>query len=388
MNILYVHRTQAGGVEGVHIGEIVKAMRHRGHTVHIVSPVGEQLGDVAGGATTAGWRQRCYRFVTRSMPELVFELLELVYNLKAARDIRRRFMATDVDAIFERYAIFGLAGARIARQWRKPFYLEINYTAQSPLVRRRARLLKPLARMLDRRLFRQADGLFAVSTYLKDHLIRDYGVAPDRIAVLPNAADPVVFDPAKIRPAAASAGGRLIGFVGGFYPWHGLPLLVQAFARLAPEFPEARLLLIGDGPMRPEIEQAVRAAALDGRVMLPGQLPHAELPGWLAGFHVGVMPDSNVYGSPMKIFEYMAMGKPVVVPDYGPLRDAVTDGQEGFIFRPGDVDHLAACLARLLRDDELYQRMARQARRRIEERHNWVCNADTILKTMANEVSR
>lgn len=385
MNLLYLHRTQAQGVEGVHIGEIVKAMRRLGHTVRIVSPVGDRFGDeaAAGAAKPTGMR-KLYGFVTRHLPEVAFELLELAYNLKAVRDIRRHARPDDVDAIFERYAIFGLAGAYVARRWGKPLYLEINYTSQSALVRRRSRLLQPLARALDRRLFRQAAGLFAVSSYLKDHLVRDFGVPADKVYVLPNAADPDVFDPARI--AAAPADGRLIGFVGGFYRWHGLPLLLEAFTRIAPDFADARLLLIGDGPMRSEIERRVASNGLRERVLLPGRMPHAALPAQMASFHVGVMPDSNDYGSPMKIFEYMAMGKPVVVPDYGPLRDCVSDGEEGFIFRPGDAADLARCLARLLDDAALYRRMAERARRRVLERHNWRRNAETILQTMTTRV--
>lgn len=384
MKILYLHRTQAQGVEGVHVGEIVKAMRQLGHGVHIISPVGERLPDEMekGAAPGASWKKRLFRLITRYLPEPVFELLELLYNLQALRQIRVAVTPPDVEAIFERYAIFGLAGAHIARSWNKPLYLEINYTSQSPLVRRRSQIFKSLARSLDRRLFRRAAGFFAVSTYLKDHLIRDYGVPPEKIHVLPNAADPAVFDPARVKPAAGVPDGRWIGFVGGFYPWHGLELLLNAFQRIAPEFPDARLLLIGDGPMRAEIERRVVAHGLSARVLLPGRVAHAQLPGYLARFHIGVMPDSNVYGSPMKIFEYMAMAKPVVVPDYGPLRDVVTDAREGLIFRPGDADDMARCFRSLLRDDALYGSMAQRARACVLARHNWLSNARAILQAM------
>jgi len=384
LKLLYLHRTQAEGVEGIHIGEIVKAMRRLGHQVEVVSPVGDRFGDPATtAAAPRGWTRRLLRLVARHLPEPFFELLELAYTLVAIQQIRRRFSPADVDAIYERYAIFALAGAHVARAWRKPLYLEINYTSRSALVRRRSAVLKPLAHALDRRVFRRATGFFPVSSNLRAHLIDDYGVAPERIRVVPNAADPDVFDPARVAPAAGV--GRAIGFVGGFYPWHGLDLLLAAFRQIAPEFPDAYLLLVGDGPMRATIERLALAHGLDGRVLLPGRVPHRELPDCLARFHIGVMPDSNPYGSPMKVFEYMAMAKPVVAPDYGPLRDALADGEEGLLFRPGDAGDLARCLRALLSDGARYERMARLARSRVLATRNWEANARVILQTMSTE---
>jgi glycosyltransferase involved in cell wall biosynthesis len=81
----------------------------------------------------------------------------------------------------------------------------------------------------------------------------------------------------------------------------------------------------------------------------------------------------------MKIFEYMSMGKPVVVPDYPPLRDVVSDGEEGCIFRARNVQEMADCLEMLLTDMTAYRRMAEQARRKIVSKHNWLDNAKAIL---------
>lgn len=378
MHILYLHRTQGQGVEGVHVGEIVESFRRLGHRVSLVSPAGEQLAQGTGPAGQPSRRQRLFRAISRHVPELIFECLELAYNLQALHQAKARFGPDDVDMIFERYAIFGVAGALLARQWNKPLLVEVNYTSRSPLVRHRSALLKPLARYLDRRLFARAAGLAAVSSRLKDQLVEDYGVPPEKVIVLPNAADPEVFDPARIAPRPLPE-GKTVGFVGGFYPWHGLDLLVSAMQRVMAQVQAARLVLIGDGPMLPVIRERVRAAGLEERVLFTGRVPHGELPAYIAAFHVGVMPDSNDYGSPMKIFEYMAMGKPVVVPDYPPLLDVVRDGREGRIFRARDVQQLAQCLTTLLSDDDAYRRMSREARRRIEGVHNWRANACAIL---------
>lgn len=394
MNILYLHRTQGAGVEGVHIWEIVRGLRAEGHSVRVLSPAGEvtdprESAHCPGGAAPAAasgvgsGRTGLLGRISRHLPELVFELSEIAYNVVALARMSGGFAAVPLDLVFERYAIFSVAGALYARGRGCRWLLEVNYTARSPLVRRRSALLKPLAVRIDRWLFRRADGLVAVSSPLRDELVEVYGVAPERIVVLPNAADPDRFSPQV--PAVERingrtlAGRRVIGFVGGFYPWHGLPLLVEAFARLVDRFDDLLLLLIGDGPERTAVERLVAERGLTDRVILTGKVDHEWLPAHLATFHVGVMPDSNAYGSPMKIFEYMAMARPVVVPDYAPLLDAVTDGVEGRVFRRGDVDSLTEALAGILADGDTHRRMGAAARAAVVGVHNWRANARAVL---------
>jgi len=382
MKILYLHRTQAKGVEGVHIGEIVKAWRRLDHTVEILSPVGAQLGDApaAAGSSPTGIKQKLFKFVSSRLPEFFFELAELAYNLIALNQARA-LGKPNVEFIFERFAIFAIAGAYLSKRWNVPFVVEINYTSRSHLVRERSGLLKPLAYRLDRYIFSRATGLVAVSTRLKEHLMADYGIEGNRIIVLPNAADPDVFDPEKVaKPSAyADLQGKIIGFVGGFYPWHGLDLLLQAFELMAARVPDSKLMLIGDGPMLPAIREQSEKLGLASRVILTGRIGHKELPGYIRLFDIGVMPDSNDYGSPMKIFEYMSLRKPVVVPDYGPLLDAIENGKEGRIFKARDVQQMADCLTMMLTDQAAYDRMSEQARNKILSKHNWLNNGKAIL---------
>jgi glycosyltransferase involved in cell wall biosynthesis len=384
MRILYLHRTQARGVEGVHIAEVVKALRRLQHDVEIVSPVGERLeGAGARGESSLARMEFLYRLVSRRLPEVAFEFAELAQNAQALRQVRQRGLSgANVDMIFERYAHFGAVGAHLARRWSRPLVVEVNYLSGSPLVRRRSAILRPLARRIEGLVFGRAAGLAAVSSKLKADLTTTHGLSAHKVVVLPNAADPEVFDPAQVLPTAElpSSQNRRIGFVGGFYPWHGLDLLIDAFGRVAPRLADVELVLVGDGPMMPAIRHTIDERGLGRRVVLPGRVAHHALPGYIAAFHVGVVPDSNDYGSPMKVFEYMAMGKPVLVPDLPPLLDVVTDGQQGRVFRAGDIEHMATSLETLmLQDSDSYAHMSERARSAVVTKHNWLANAQAIL---------
>ncbi len=386
MNILYLHRTQGGGVEGVHIWGIIDGLTALGHEVNVVSPVGgDRQSDQPAVASEQrpSFKSRLFKVISQYSPSAVFELAEIAYNAIAIANVRSASRGKSYGAIYERYAIFAVAGALYSRIWKVPLIIEVNYTAKTALVRKRSALLMPLAKWVDKLIFCQATTLIAVSSHLKAHLINDYGMSEEKILVVPNAAYPDKFSPdipaiAEVK-GTSLAGKKVVGFVGGFYPWHGLDLLVNAFAKVVENNPETMLLLIGDGPEREKIEVQVERLGLLANVIFAGKVNHAELPHYMSAFTIGVMPDSNDYGSPMKIFEYMSMCKPVVGPDYGPLLDAIEDGKQGLIFNKKDVASLEKCLSKLLSSDELTHQMGVAARQHVVETHNWFNNAKVSL---------
>jgi glycosyltransferase involved in cell wall biosynthesis len=115
------------------------------------------------------------------------------------------------------------------------------------------------------------------------------------------------------------------------------------------------------------------------RVTFTGKIAHAAVPEHVATMDIGVMPESNLFGSPMKIFEYMAMGVAPVGPRYVPLEEAIDDGENGLIFDPRSVDDLARCLRTLAGDAEYRRRLGRAAREQVLAKHLWVHNAQAVL---------
>ncbi len=368
----------------MHIWGIATGLKNLGHDVTVVSPAGAHTAQpLRAESQAAGSRRPLFAFISQHIPEIAFELAEIAYNFFAWRGLKKSAADQPVDFLYERYAIFAVAGALFARRRRIPLLLEVNYTSMSPLVRKRSRLLLPLARRVDAWLFRRASAIVVVSSRLRDQLVTDYGVPQDKILVMPNAADPQTFHPA-ITPVTSIGGvalaqKKIVGFVGSFTPWHGLPLFLEAFKIVANNHPDALAVLVGDGPQRSEIERKAADYGLAKRVLFTGAIGHAQLMHYVAAFSLGVMPDSNDYGSPMKIFEYMALGKPVVVPDYGPLLDAVTEGKEGKIFRRKDAHALAKCIDEYFADPAALALAGRNARTSVETRYNWQANAERSL---------
>jgi glycosyltransferase involved in cell wall biosynthesis len=294
--------------------------------------------------------------------------------------------------IYERYALYNAAGVLAGKLLGVPVVLEINDTVEMDRTRQGKQLaMRPLARLFENAIFRGATGLVPVSGYLKDHLV-SRGLPAERIRVTPNAVDAAWFDPERftgqsVRERYGLKDTVVVGFTGSFTKWHGLDLLVGAFALVARDVPQLRLLLVGDGPKRPEAEALVRELGLEERVVLTGRVPHAEIPEHVAAMDIGVMPQSNPFGSPMKVFEYQALARPVVAPRFQPLEEAMEPDVTGILFEPGSEAGLAAALRALAQSPDRRRAMGTAGRQKVLARHLWVHNA-AIVDALASAAMR
>jgi glycosyltransferase involved in cell wall biosynthesis len=182
----------------------------------------------------------------------------------------------------------------------------------------------------------------------------------------------------------------VIAFVGSLKPWHGVERLLEAHERLLAAEPSAHLLMIGAGPMLPDVEAAAQSLGPE-HVTVAGEIPHSDIPTWLRHADVGVAPYpdlSGFYFSPLKVTEYMAAGLPVVASRVGQLRELVQHQVTGLLVAPGDVDELSRSLLRLARNPELCRRMGRRARSRAESHHSWdrvVGQIEEVLEKLARK---
>lgn len=371
-NLLYIHRTQGNGVEAVHINGIADNCQELGYNVSFLSPAGkEKPGKAQASAKqTQEQKQSFAQWLSAHMPEFLFECVEIFYNIVA---FFRGRQYESIDIIYERYAIFSVVGILLGKHFNCPVALEVNYTSLSPLVRARTSFLKPLAKRFDQWIFKRATAIIAVSGTLKAQLINDFGIDADKITVIANAADPKLFTVAEKKTAPEC----VIGFVGGFYPWHGLSLLVDAVKILIEREQKVKCLLIGDGPELDAIKSKVQSYNLEEFFSFPGRIPHAELTSYVAEFDIGVMPDSNDYGSPMKLFEYMAAGIPFVASDYPPIVE-ICHGQ-GLVFEKNNVDSFVEALFEYTNSFEKRSKAGTCGRNLVLEQFNWKNNAQRTI---------
>jgi len=289
------------------------------------------------------------------------------------------------DLVYERYSLWSFAAMEHAATAGVPGLLEVN----APLIEEQAtyRGLRDAggADRVAARAFRAASVLLAVSAEVAAWLERR-GVARARVHVIPNGVDTERFRP-DVRPAAPGRPGSFtVGFVGSMKPWHGLDVLVEAFARLHGRAPDARLLLVGDGPARAAVCADLSARGLAGVVHCTEAVAPLEVPGLLTSVDVAVAPYSHASGfyfSPLKVYEYMAAGRAVVASRVGQLEAVIRHDVNGLQCPPADAAALAAALERLRCEPAVRARLGRAARATVLRKHAWDAVAARALELAA-----
>lgn len=281
------------------------------------------------------------------------------------------------DLVYERHSLFSYSAMEYARSAGVRGLLEVNAPLIEEQSQYRTLVDREGAERAARRAFNAASILIAVSEELAAYLAR-LPEAQGRVRVVANGVDPDRFRPAAVADASRPR-PFTVGFVGSLKAWHGLPILVEAFARLKTRVEDARLLIVGDGPERDRLETALRDRRVLNAAHFTGSVSHDEVPTLLGSIDAAVAPYprlSNFYFSPLKIYEYMAAGLAVVASRTGQVARLINDGVSGLLYDPGDVNGLLDALDRLQRDPQLRLRLGMSARDAIVRAHTW----DSVVK--------
>lgn len=380
LRILYValDQTVPGTLGGsVHVQAVAEGLAALGHDVHVATTPGGAwpAGAVKWHALTPPFGRAQLRFLRRGA----------VTHL--ARDIRP-------DLVVERYYNFGGEGVLAAERLGVPAVLEVNapiidYPGSAKAQLDRALLVRPMERWRER--FCRATALFVTPSaeilpaWVDRSRVLEIEWGADVTQFRPDAQGPPPFEPVPVR--------ILCVFAGAFRSWHGATHLSAALARLhAAGDTRFAGIFIGDGPERALAESQARGVPA---IQFTGAVPHAQLPAALASAHIGVAPFDPIkhaplqlgfYWSPLKIFEYMASGLPVVAPSLPRLQKLVEHGREGWLYDPADPLGLDRALVALA-DREVRARMGAAARARCVSDFSWEAHCRALDRRFRQLVS-
>jgi glycosyltransferase involved in cell wall biosynthesis/SAM-dependent methyltransferase len=299
--------------------------------------------------------------------------------------------------IYQRCEVDHLGGLLLARSFGVPFVLEYN-GSELWVTRNWGHGRIPhqaLSTRIEQANLLGADLVVVVSEPLREELLQR-GVEDRRILVNPNGVDPARFRPdldgSGVRRALGLEGKLVVGFIGTFGVWHGAEVLAEAWSRLMAREPalsrDARLLFIGAGSRLEATREAIQRGGAAGSVVFTGLVPQAQGPSYLAACDVLVAPHvpnadgSRFFGSPTKLFEYMAMGRGIVSTSLDQLGVVLEHDRTAWLVPPGDVEALAGGILRLARDPTLRARLGAAAREAAVERHTWRAHTARIVEAL------
>jgi PEP-CTERM/exosortase A-associated glycosyltransferase len=225
---------------------------------------------------------------------------------------------------------------------------------------------------------RRAAQVAVLCNGLRDDLIQR-GIPPEKLTVVFNGINPEEFRPRDPDVEFASAHGitgkNVLGFIGSFYRYEGLDLLVKAMQKIKTTRNDVVLLLVGGGETESELRQQIERLGLQGCVILPGRIAHEKIPGVYSLMNVLVYPRYSMrlteLVTPLKPLEAMAMGRPLIASDIGGHRELIRDGFTGLLFKAGDVGSLTETIGHLLDDATLRSRLSVQGSDCVRQHHTW-----------------
>jgi len=281
------------------------------------------------------------------------------------------------------------AGAWLKRRHNLPMLLEVN----APLFDERDEVdgiaLKRLARWSERYAWKAADYALPVTSVLAG-ILRRAGVPDQRIVVIPNGIDPANFLETRTRDEAKRAlgleGKLVLGFTGFVRDWHRLDNVIDLMSSIGDEL-GTHLVVVGDGPARAALEAQAAAAGLASRVNFTGLIERDQVANYVAAFDIALQPAVRAYASPLKLFEYMALGCAIVAPDTLNIRDVLVDGVDACLFDENVDGAFGEAVTLLCRDTALREKLAQGAKRTVvEDDYTWAHNARRI-ETMMRELT-
>jgi glycosyltransferase involved in cell wall biosynthesis len=380
--------------QAMHIRSLVEALKADGHEVTIVSPPGVNPLKSAGmmpflrKADRATGFQRIWKYISCECPQFIFEAFELLYNLFLPFRLLPALWRQPDAVLYERHAYFMFMGVLLGKWLKRPVIIEVNELAG--FTRVRGLIMERLARRVDAWVFRWASHIICVSRVLADEVQRR-GAKAERVHDLPNAIDVDRFRGSglgqSVRARLGIEESLVVGHVGLFHRWDRLDMLIEVVRTLRDRHPKIKVLLVGDGPEMQHLKQTAFRLGMEREVIFSGPVPRDDVPAYIDAMDICVLPDSNAFGSPIALFEFMAMGKPCVVPDIGPMRDVVEDGATGIVFPHGDQDALGKALLGLIEDPALRNQIGARAKQTVFERHTWAANARFVVQLALGESS-
>ena len=390
----------------LHVNAVIRGLRKRGHHVSMVAI---QHNKIQWSEDLQNWYPTKFGF-SKSTPFRIVESMVRGVQSRLRLPFWRLFDSyrfsdacvssfSDYHILYERESTISYGGLIAAHRLGIPLVIEVNgdlVEEWRQLGLQMSKLQWALVHFITRQIYKQSSHIITVGETLKGTLVRRWGLDPAHISVVTNGTEIDLFlnidTSPDIRTRYSIGKGPVIMFMGGFKPWHGIDLILRGFHHLVQSMPDAKMVFVGDGPQRLELQQQSDSLGLQEHVIFTGRVGHEDVPQLLNIADVAVIyhrrAAAEIVETPLKLFEYMAAGKAIVAPAVPNMERILKDNVSGLLVPPDNPEALANALTKLLNDEKLRISLGQAARKEAIEKHSWdraVAEIESILEQLSQE---
>lgn len=370
---------------GTHMREMIAAFRSLGHEVQPLIMGGTEPRPAQEAPSPSLLKRIAKRLIPTRRWEALKDQRLMRFDQQAQKTLSEAIADFKPDFIYERANYMQVSGVRAAQAAQVVHLLEMN----SPYTQEKKELdgdstLIPQAEDLEHEQLKLSHQVICVSSSLRNYFLEKHRIPPSKFSILPNAIDPAKL---KLDPEARNqvidqfhlAGKTVIGWVGSIQPWHGIATMIKAFSALPlTERDLAKLLIVGSGESIAEMKALAAASPGGENIVFTGYIPHEAVFAHIDAMDICLLPNTKWYCSPIKIFEYGAMGKAIIASHHAAVLDVMEPDLDGLIIPPS-VEALTDALRKLLPKPALRQRYATHFQEKVLSEHTWKANAEQAI---------
>lgn len=378
MKVLYFYfsnRVFGFSSANIHIYEFMKGAQQLGEDVVPFTPL--RKGELSDTKLSD-----FYLKINRYIPRCIKDLLAIVYNFSFYRKAFKKIANLKPDVLLIRNHPFMFFPILLKGRLKIPYVLEINTPLFIERVKEKNICFKGVMTIIEKKCWENADEIFTVSKSLKNILISN-GIEGNKIHGIHNGVNLNLFDyqmsGKKIRDRYQLNNKFVIGFIGTFHLYHGIEMIIEEFHRVISVHKDIHLLLVGDGIGKQGCQNLVKELELDNYITFTGYVPYEEIPEHISAFDLAIMVDFTNYGSPIKLFEYMAMKKASLLPSCSPILEVIQHKKTGLIFEEKNMDSMIEQLKWAMENQNSLIEIAENAYKLVKEKFTWTINAKKVL---------
>jgi glycosyltransferase involved in cell wall biosynthesis len=405
MKILYLasnptYKLDANSGYVSHIKGVINAFTKKGHQVNIIiGKNNNKKSDI--GKLDIGTNSKV-KLIKRFIPNFLWqtgrELSLMKWNKKIFGKLNEIVKEFHPDIIYERANYLSISGVKIGQKHNIPVFIESNaILSWEKQIRSGRSLIDFLGKRSEKYIYDNCSSIFTVSEPLKERITKEYNIEEDKIIAVSNGVGPEELNPTisskKIKEKLAIPEKDIIvGYLGSIFPWHGLDNLIKAAKTCLKEMPDLRFLIVGDGEPREALERKTREYKIDKKVIFTGRISKKEVPDYLQIMDICVYPGSqkqiNWYGSPIKLFEYGIMRKPIICYKSKVTENILDDLKDGYLIPSGSVEALSKGILKLASEPNLRKKLGKNFQRKVLNNYTWDKIGENILKVIKDKIGK